>query len=246
MLPLLQLPKVIGHRGACYYAPENTLASLRKAKALGTSWVELDVMLTQDNQAIVIHDETLNRTTSGRGEVAQSLCADIARLDAGSWFAAEFKREKISTLVEYLDCAQQLGLNLNVEIKPTLGREQDTALQVVNTLKTHWQNPAQTCLVSSFSLSSLTTARAHDAELNLGLLVDRWFKGWQAVLTDLKCISLNAKHSLLTAERVADIKQYVPFVLAYTVNDKPLAEQLFAMGVDAVFSDKPDLLAAVK
>lgn len=241
-MSLLHLPKVIGHRGACYYAPENTLASLRKAKALGASWVEFDVMLTQDNHAVVIHDETLNRTTNGRGDVANSLYAEIAQLDAGSWFAPEFHQEKIPTFAEYLTCAQQLGLSLNVEIKPTPGRGRDTALQVVDTLKTHWQNPAQTCLVSSFCVESLQTARAQDAKLNLALLLDRWADGWQTLLTDLRCVSLNMKQSLLTAARVAEAKQYVPYVLAYTVNDKQLAQQLFDMGVDAVFSDKPDLL----
>jgi glycerophosphoryl diester phosphodiesterase len=238
----LQLPKIIGHRGACYYAPENTLASLRKAKALGASWVEFDVMLTQDNHAVVIHDETLNRTTNGRGDVANSLYAEIAQLDAGSWFAPEFRQEKIPTFSDYLTCAQQLGLSLNIEIKPTPDRGRDTALQVVDALKMHWQNPAQTCLVSSFCVESLQTARAQDAELNLALLLDRWADGWQTLLTDLHCVSLNMKQSLLTAARVAEAKQYVPYVLAYTVNDKQLAQQLFDMGVDAVFSDRPDLL----
>ena len=97
-LPGLQ--PVIGHRGAAARAPENTLAGLRRARELGAAWVEFDVMLTADRVPVLIHDETLERTTTGRGEVARHTAAEIRALDAGGWFAPEFAGERVPTLAE--------------------------------------------------------------------------------------------------------------------------------------------------
>ena len=88
--PALAIPRLIGHRGAAAAAPENTLASLRKAKELGASWVEFDVKLTRDGHPVLIHDERLERTTSGRGEVALTTLVELQKLDAGGWFAPAF------------------------------------------------------------------------------------------------------------------------------------------------------------
>ena len=84
------LATVIGHRGAAARAPENTLAGLRKAKELGADWVEFDVMLSGDGVPLLIHDETLQRTTTGRGRVARHTADEIRSLDAGRWFGPEF------------------------------------------------------------------------------------------------------------------------------------------------------------
>lgn len=236
----IQLPDVIGHRGACFYAPENTLASLYKAHALGVKWVEFDVTLTQDGQAIVMHDATLNRTTNGRGSVAATASAQIAQLDAGSWFAAEFSKEKVPSFAEYLACATELDMGINVEIKPTPGKDVETAQIVIDTLHKHWPHRQQKTLVSSFSSASITQARAMDDQVNLALILSKWQPGWQTLIKRLNCISLHLKHSLLSRHKVAEIKTHVPYVLAYTVNDNDLANTLFSMGVDAVFSDAPD------
>ncbi len=238
---MLQLPHVIGHRGACHYAPENTLASLRKAKALGVTWVEFDAKLTADGEAIVIHDETLERTTNGHGLVAEITYAQIATLDAGSWFAPEFAGEKVPTLIEYLACAAELGLSINVEIKPTPGTDEETARKVVDILHAYWPTYDR-LLVSSFSLPSLIV-HALDQRLNLALLMREWLPNWQTLLADINGIALHIRHNLVTPERVQAIKSVVPYVMVYTVNDSQLAQTLFAMGVDAVFSDAPDLIS---
>src|ERR1700730_3386827 len=104
----MQLPRVIGHRGACRYAPENTLASLYKAKQLGATWVEVDAMLTADDTVILMHDERVDRTTNGHGLVSAMSYAQIAQLDAGCWFAADFAGERVPTLLEFLHEAAQL------------------------------------------------------------------------------------------------------------------------------------------
>ena len=108
--PALAIPRLIGHRGAAAAAPENTLASLRKAKELGASWVEFDVKLTRDGCPVLIHDERLERTTSGRGEVALTTLEELQKLDAGGWFAPAFRGERVPTLEAALALCAELGL----------------------------------------------------------------------------------------------------------------------------------------
>jgi len=123
----LTLPRVIGHRGAAAHAPENTLASFRKAAALGVEMVEFDVKLTRNRVPVVIHDDTLDRTTDGSGPIANSDFAAVRMLDAGRKFAPEFRGERVPTLDEVLTVALELGLAVNIEIKPCPGREVETA-----------------------------------------------------------------------------------------------------------------------
>jgi glycerophosphoryl diester phosphodiesterase len=238
----LTLPPIIGHRGACGYAPENTLASLQKAAELGARWIEFDVMLTQEGEAIVFHDETLNRTTNGQGWVARSTYQEIALLDAGEWFSPQFAGEKVPTFAAYLKSAAQFNLGINVEIKPTEGKERETAEKVVELLHHYWPNTAPLPLISSFSVAALATARALNRGLCLGLLLDHWSSSWKESVSALDGISVHIQHALLSADRVQEIKRGVPYVLAYTVNSAKRATELFEMGVDAVFSDVPDLL----
>src|SRR3990172_9877913 len=95
-------PVVIAHRGASGSCPENTLAAFRRAAALGADMIELDVQLTRDGEVVVIHDWTLDRTTSGTGPVRACSLAELRRLDAGAWFDAAFAGERVPTLGEVL------------------------------------------------------------------------------------------------------------------------------------------------
>ncbi len=238
----LHLPRVIAHRGASHIAPENTISALRKAHELGISWVEFDVTLTQDLQPVVIHDLSLERTTNGFGPVNRSLAADIAKLDAGSWFNPAFAGEKVPTLAAFLIAAKQLGFGINLEIKPADGQERETTEAVLETLRQYWQN--EPLIVSSFSVLALRVLRSLDTDIPMGLLLDHWSDDWQETMRELDCISLHAKYSLLTEQRVDKIKTMGSKVLAYTVDDVALAQQLFAKGIDAVFSNVPDKILA--
>lgn len=99
-------PLIMGHRGAMGHAPENTMASFKKAVEMGVEAIELDVHLSKDGKLVVIHDETVDRTTNGKGEVADLTLAELQALDAGSWFAPEFAGERIPTLEEVLTWAR--------------------------------------------------------------------------------------------------------------------------------------------
>ena len=123
---MAELARVMGHRGAAGRAPENTLAGLRTAAALGMTWAEFDVMLTGDGVPVLFHDDNLKRTTGRDALMAETSFADLAGLDAGGWFAPEFAGEPLPSLEAALALALQLGLTPNVEIKPTPGTDAAT------------------------------------------------------------------------------------------------------------------------
>ncbi|AAO90186.1 glycerophosphoryl diester phosphodiesterase [Coxiella burnetii] len=238
----LNLPKVIAHRGASLSAPENTVAALREAKRLGARWVEFDVRLTRDGQAIIFHDPWLGRTTNGRGMVSKAHYAHIAELDAGNWFNPQFANERVPTFAEYLKEAASLNLGVNIELKATPSHASDLAKQVFQELKEHWPVWLPKPLISSFSLACLRAMREQSDDCLLGYLPNRWRDNWEALLAANQCVSIHLNYKQLTAERIKMIKQTSYYLLAYTVNDSQLATDLLSQGVDAVVSDNPELL----
>src|ERR1035437_3286813 len=114
----LKISPIIGHRGASAEAPENPIEPIRAAADMGVKWVQMEVMLTRDSVPIIFHDDTLDRTTNGAGNVADRDWADISELEAGSWFGDSFAGIKIPTLEDALEAIIDLGLGLNLEIKP--------------------------------------------------------------------------------------------------------------------------------
>ena len=236
------LPKIIAHRGAPQCAPENTLASLRQAKILGAQWVEFDVRLTSDCQAVIFHDDELNRTTNGGAcLLADTPYSVIAQLDAGSWFNAQFQNERVPTLGQYLQAAATLKLGINIELKGTDFLSTALVKQVAAGLQQYWKTSLPTPLISSFSVIHLQAMRAESSDYLLGYIVDEWIEHWPIILQELACISLHVNYEQLTPERIQAVKNKNYRLLAYTVNDKQLAERLFSWGVDAVFSDNPQL-----
>lgn len=238
----LIIPKIIGHRGAKAYAPENTLASFHAAADLGVEWVEFDVMLTRDFIPIVFHDETLDRTTSASGPVADMDFADIRELDAGSWFGESFMGEKIPTLEEVLDVLIDRGLHPNIEIKPTPGRELETAEAALDVATRLWPDEAPPPLISSFSHVSLETAQAMIGDWPRSLLIDEYIEHWRDFAEHLEARTVNINGNTITLPRLEEYLAYGAPVLAYTINDPYKALDLFAAGVSGVFSDCPDVI----
>lgn len=238
----LKLPKVIGHRGACGYAPENTFDSVKTAADLGAPWVELDVKLTKDDVAIIFHDDELDRTTNGSGLVADTLYEDIKQLEAGSWFADSFAGIKIPTLEEMLDLLIDLDLGLNLEIKPCPGREVQTAEAALDILSRYWDNPDK-LLISSFQHVSLEVAKDMAPEWPRGLLLDdEWIPNWQELADYLEVSTINVNGNLVSREQVEGIIDFGKPILAYTINDPHRFRTLQSWGVDGVFTDVPDVI----
>ena len=238
----LELPMVIGHRGAAALAPENTLASLRAAAAAGASWVEFDVKLSQDGVAVLMHDETLDRTTDGHGAVAAASAAAIAALDAGAWFGAAFRGERVPTLAEAIAELARLGLGANIEIKPCPGRAEATARAVAAVVASHWPDSLPPPLLSSFEPACLAVARDHAPALPRGLLLTRLAPDWRAMAAALGCATVNLGRRHATASGIAAVLASGLTLVIWTVNEAVEAARLLAAGASAVITDRPDAL----
>lgn len=233
-------PPVIGHRGACAYAPENTMASFIKAAQLGVKWVEFDVMQSADGVPIVIHDESLDRTTNGSGNVSQCLYSILQSLDAGKWFDYSFSCERIPTLMAVIDFLQENKISANVEIKALPGHEKKLVNRVLTDLQPYLSHANQQFLFSSFSMDALHLLRENSSDCQIGMLLHNWEKDWQDSCMALNCISIHVNEEIMTEPAARKIKGMGKSLLCYTVNDQASAKKLFSWGVDAVFSDAPD------
>ena len=234
-------PRLIAHRGGGALAPENTLAALRKGAEMGYRAVEFDVMLSGDGTPVLIHDETLERTTSGRGRVADTSDAELARLDAGSWHSAAFAGEPLPSFGDAAELCQALGLWANVEIKPSAGHEAETGRKVAREARELWSGKSQP-LLSSFSIAALEAAREAAPELPRGLLVVAPPGDWPALLARLGCVSLHCSRRYFTPRLLDEANAAGVPLLLYTVNDPEDAATLLKQGVTALFTDRIDCL----
>ncbi len=233
----LPLPRWIAHRGGGALAPENTLAGIRLAARLGYAAVEFDVMLSQDGTPVLIHDETLERTTDGRGRVAETPDVVLFALDAGGG-------EHVPKLSEAAALCRQYGLLANVEIKPATGYEALTGEVVAREVATLWRDAPIQPLLSSFSLEALEVARQVAPEMPRGLLYDHVPEDWLATFERLAACSLHGRADRLGDDTLQQARQRGIPVLAYTVNDPQMADRLLARGVTSLFTDRLDLFAA--
>ncbi len=238
-----QMPKVMGHRGACGWAPENTLASIRKAADLGTRFIEIDVCLSHDNVPVIHHDMDVRRCTDGEGPILLKTLEEIRSLDAGSWFSSEFRGERIPTLQEALSLISELDLGLNLEIKPTLGWQLPTAEQVARELIVNMPKNMP-LLISSFSAETLQSTGTFMPEVPRGYLTEAVPPDWESRLQEAGCASLHCQKEFVTAENVAAVKAAGYRYLVYTVNDVAMARQFLEWGVDSVITDFPDRMFA--
>lgn len=235
-------PKIIGHRGAAAYAPENTLEGIHTAADMDIDWVELDVKLTKDQVPIIFHDDTLDRTTNGTGNVADILYEDLRHLEAGSWFSDSFAGIRIPTLEEALEVLIDRNLGLNLEIKPCPGREKETAEVALDILSQIWDDHER-LLISSFSHVSMETALEMTSDWHRGLLLpEEWPENWAALAEYLKVSCVNINGNEVSREQVEDIVDLELPILAYTINDADRARILQGWGVDGFFSDAPDVI----
>ena len=241
----LNFPRIIGHRGALGHAPENTLAGIRRAKLFGLSWVEFDVALTRDNVPVLMHDETVNRTTNGKGKLAEMTAASVRVLDAGSWKSEEFTGEHVPTLEEAFKTLQELGMGANIEIKPTKGREVETGTLVAKQVAAAWPQSLPRPLLSSFQSESLVAARNAAPGIARGYLLNRIGRNWRREAEALECVSIHCNQRPLDRKTAAEIRHAGYHLLSYTVNEASRARLLLDWGVDAVFTDYPDRLLTI-
>lgn len=241
----LVIPRVIGHRGAKAYAPENTLSSIHAAADLGCEWVEVDVKLSKDSEAIIFHDEELERCTGVNGFVKDFTLAELREMDAGSWYGESFLGEKIPTLEELLNTVLERGMGVNLEIKPCPGREKETAEVMLDVATRIWPDDLPPPLISSFQNVSLETAMDMMEEWPRGFLMDEHLENWQELAQYLNAATININGNTVTRNQIEEYMEYQKPILAYTINDQMKAKELVRWGVDAVFSDNPDTIMEI-
>ena len=242
----LKLPKLIGHRGVKDLCPENTLESILKAFDLGLSFVEIDVKISKDRVPILLHDDTLDRTTNGSGLAIDYDYENIKKLDAGKFFYKENTNIFVPKLEDILKLCNNYKGNLNIELKPNKKFEKENVYQIYKIIKNINQIDI---FFSSFDMISiLEISKLYPQSIRSFLLDD--FKEYNiddlisiSINHDLKICGLNI--DLVTTDIIKKIKESNMTITVYS--DKninlPSANDIFSIGVDSIFVDNPlDLL----
>jgi glycerophosphoryl diester phosphodiesterase len=237
------LPRIVGHRGAPHLAPENTLASFRAAAAAGVKAVEFDVALTFDGRPVIIHDSSLERTTTGTGLLSESTLESVSGLDAGSWFDPTFSGEVVPTLEEAIDLINSLGLNANIELKPDPGREVETAQIALSVASECWPSDKQPPVVTSFSRVALAAAKEAIPEWPRGLCFELLPEDWTDAIDSLGAIIACPNSDRMTSDQAASMVASDLEVMAWTVNDVDQASKLIQWGVSSLCTDIPQELS---
>ena len=220
----------IGHRGACGYEPENTLDSFETAISLGCQWIELDVYFVT-GELLVIHDDSLERTTNGKGDVMDSSLEYLRSLDAGNG-------QQIPTLSEVVDLVDK-RCAINIELKGPYTAESTSAY--LNSLCANgWQEDH--FLLSSFYYGELAKA---DTRFRRGALFHKSVPDYFQITTQLDAYSINLSIKLVAQKLVDEAHRHGLKVLVYTVNQPDDILRMINMGVDGVFSDYPDRVITV-
>ncbi|KOU59543.1 glycerophosphodiester phosphodiesterase [Streptomyces sp. MMG1533] len=252
-------PTVIAHRGASAYAPENTLAAVDKAAALGIDWVENDVQRTKDGELVVLHDDNLRRTTDveevfpGRApwKVRDFTAAEIAHLDAGSWFGPAYRGARVPTLKQYVRRVEVHHQKLLLEIKnPDLypGIEGHTLKVLGNEGWLDRQHLAGRLIVQSFGAASVRAVHELQPGVRTGFLGTPSVANLSAYAAFAD--QINPSHSSLSGRYVSAVHSFKgphgrPLkVLTWTVDTAATARKVAGYGVDGVISNKPDVVRA--
>jgi len=241
-LPAWPYPRLAAHRGAGQLAPENTLAAFRLGHAHGYRMAELDAKLSADGVAFLLHDATLDRTSSGKGRADALTWRELAQLDAGAWHSAQYAGEPLPTLATIARWSRANGVALNIEIKPTPGRERETGAAIALDAAAAWKGSDVPPLLSSFSATALEAALEAVPALPRAWLTETLPADWRERCIAVGCIALDAKHTLLNADTIAAAHAAGLRVAAWTVNDAMRVAELAAWGVDTIITDAVDVI----
>lgn len=232
-------PLIFAHRGASDVAPENTLAAFQAALDVGADGIELDVTRCATGEIMVIHDETVDRTTNGSGRVSSLPFYALRELDAGSWFGSQFAGERIPTLQEVLD---RFGhrLRINIEIKGRDLRGDGLEEEIAEMIRA--RSLQKEVILSSFNPAALIRARRIAPELPRGLLYARglpiYLSGaWALPL--VRAEALHPEHSMIDERFVRWARRRGLRIAAWTVDEPQEMERMIQLGVDVIITNHP-------
>ncbi|MBY0123524.1 glycerophosphodiester phosphodiesterase [Bacillus sp. S/N-304-OC-R1] len=229
---------IFAHRGSKGTHPENTLSAFKEAVRLGVDGIELDVHLTKDGEVVVIHDETVDRTTNGNGKVQDFTLAELQKLDAGSWFSKDFTGEKIPTLNEVLDLLKDTEIVLNVEIKndviPYIGIE-EKVLTIIDAY-----NYNNKTIISSFNHYCVKKVHQLNPSIETAILfMELLYEPWNYA----KSLGASGLHVYVPVSFTDMSKESTKMgfpVRVFTVNEEIQMNQLIDLKIDTIMTDYPE------
>lgn len=239
---------LIAHRGASAYAPENTLSAVRRAMEMRAEMVEVDVLLSKDGIPILLHDPSLNRTSSGQGLVTDYTLQELKLLDAGSWFSSEYAGETLPTVEELLALVKG-KISVNLEIKTqalTDSLEGGIVQKVVDLVRKH--DMRGYVIISSFDPRAIRQLKEYAPEIPGAILYNADLYGDKHpldIVKDLNADAFNCSWKEIRQDWVDSLKYHKIPVNIYTVNSDSIMHQMLDMGVDGIFTDYPDVLLQV-
>ncbi|EMO52786.1 glycerophosphodiester phosphodiesterase [Leptospira noguchii] len=240
----LKRPLVFAHRGFSGEFPENTMIAFQKAIHSKSDLIELDVTLSEDREIVVIHDDDLDRTTKLVGNVRKFKAEILSELDAGSWFARKFKKEKIPFLKDVLRLIQKSKTDLNIEIKSSALdsyiNENSIELHILHLI--HRLQMFHRVVISSFSWECLERIRNIDSQVKLGVLVgDGSGDVSEAVIfgEKIRAWSIHPSMEDASEENLKSISEKNFLSVIYTVNEKKDMKRFLDLGVDGLFTNFP-------
>lgn len=231
---------IFGHRGAMALAPMNTMAAFERAMAQGADGIELDVHLSRDGQLVVIHDDTVDATTDGRGEVADLTLDELKRLDAGAWFSAAFAGQRLPTLDEVFDAFGD-DLLLNIEIKSARTTAGILEKRLADSVRRH--NMRERIIISCFDPVILRRIKQMMPMVMMGFLYQPDMPDAHPLpLKELWHEARHPRHDMVDEGYMNWAREQGYFVNVWTVNDPMRALELKRLGVNAIMTDEPDTI----
>ncbi len=239
---------VIAHRGASFDAPENSMPAFKRAHDLKADMIELDVLLTRDSIPVVLHDDTLNRTTSGSGPISEMLFREIQELDAGRWFSEKFRDTRIPSLQTVLRWAKD-RISLNIEIKGVnKGRGNRTGIVGAVLDLVHQYEMKEHVVISSFSCDALQRVKKISPNTATAYLNSEYSYGTQrdyGKMLSCRADGLNLKARQMNNDLMEKLIENDIPVWVYTVNQEIIMRDVIERGATGIFTDRPDLLRRV-
>lgn len=231
---------IIGHRGLSSLAPENTMAAFHSAVDHRVSWVEADVDVIADGTIIICHDSTLDRTTNRTGRYDNLTIADLAGIDAGSWFSSRFEGEPLPALRSLIDLMNETGLKANIEIKPNEAGKEVT-LRLIDGVIAQLERlrPGAQVIVSSFNHVLLRLFKQRAPKVPVACLYESrsLSDDWRSTLEIVGADYIHPEDSGLTRQKVQAFRRAGYGVNVWTVNSLSRANELFDWGATGIFSD---------
>ncbi|MBO8154868.1 MAG: glycerophosphodiester phosphodiesterase [Bacillaceae bacterium] len=231
--------KIFAHRGASQYAPENTMPAFEKAIEMKADGIETDVQLTKDGIPVLIHDESLKRTTNGQGFVYEYTLDELKKLDAGEWFSAAYKDTPIITLEEFLTWVKPFPILINLELKNNIVDYKQLEHKVCKMVKEH--RLEERTIVSSFNPESLKRVKAIHSGIETAFLTSQGIRNIIPFLHEIKADALHIKYRVLNYRLVKQCRNENIPVRVYTVNRAFRMARCYKLKCEGIFTDMPDV-----